>query len=525
MWASAAPAALVATRFLRPRESCCRCCADSSSASNSIHAASRKKVVVVGAGWAGLASAHHLCKQGFEVTLLESGNSPAEEIGVKGFWRPYRNLFSAIDELGLQPFTKWTSSALYSQEGMEVKFPIFKDLTQLPTPLGALLYPEFVNLPLVDRLASVPLISAVIDFDNTDTAWRKYDKMTSRELFKQYGCSESLFQKVFEPMLHVGLFAPAEQCSAAATLAMLYYYILSHQQNFDAVWCRGTIQEKIFLPWLESMRLEGLKFCENKSVTEFIVDEDTGCVSGLVCGEEIYKADAIILAVGISTLQSTIRSSSVLQSRQEFLGVLNLATVDVVSVKLWFDRKVKIPNAANICSGFDDLISWTLLDLNSIYDEYQDEQATVLEVEIYCATQLLALKDEQIVAKVVAYLSDCIKDFKEAIVVQQNIVKHAKSATHFFPGSYKHMMRSSTTFPNLFVAGDWILNRHGSWSKEKAYVTGLEVANRVVDYLGEGEFAKIIAVEEDEAHFDALRSLNRRFVEIRSQLPVFEYFL
>lgn len=63
--------------------------------------------------------------------------------------------------------------------------------------------------------------------------------MTSRELFKQYGCSERLFQKVFEPMLHVGLFAPAEQCSAAATLAMLYYYIFSHQVScFYFSWFR-----------------------------------------------------------------------------------------------------------------------------------------------------------------------------------------------------------------------------------------------------------------------------------------------
>lgn len=55
--------------------------------------------------------------------------------------------------------------------------------------------------------------------------------VTSRELFKQYGCSERLFREVFDPFLHAGLFAPAEQCSAAATLGMLYYYILSHQVN------------------------------------------------------------------------------------------------------------------------------------------------------------------------------------------------------------------------------------------------------------------------------------------------------
>ena len=30
-------------------------------------------------------------------------------------------------------------------------------------------------------------------------------------------------------MLLVGLFAPGEQCSAAATIGMLYYFILAHQ--------------------------------------------------------------------------------------------------------------------------------------------------------------------------------------------------------------------------------------------------------------------------------------------------------
>lgn len=61
--------------------------------------------------------------------------------------------------------------------------------------------------------------------------------------------------------------------------------------------------------------------------------------------------------------------------------------------------------------------------------------------------------------------------------------------------------------------------------QEKSYVTGLEAANLVVDCLEEGSFAKIIPVEEDEPHIEALRSLNRRFNEIRAQLPLSDYFL
>lgn len=61
--------------------------------------------------------------------------------------------------------------------------------------------------------------------------------------------------------------------------------------------------------------------------------------------------------------------------------------------------------------------------------------------------------------------------------------------------------------------------------QEKSYVTGLEAANRVVDYLAEGGFAKIIPVEEDEPHIEALRNLSRNFNEIRAQIPWSSYFL
>ncbi len=115
---------------------------------------------------------------------------------------------------------------------------------------------------------------AVIDFDNSDTAWQDYDPSklqdtfllnkqsthakcnivldwhlgnrwkkllhshmlylqlvigTARELFREFGCSDRVYQDAFNPMLLVGLFAPGELCSAAACLGMLYYFILAHQ--------------------------------------------------------------------------------------------------------------------------------------------------------------------------------------------------------------------------------------------------------------------------------------------------------
>lgn len=217
-------------------------------------------------------------------------------------------------------------------------------------------------------------------------------------------------------------------------------------------------------------------------------------------------------------------SKTVLCTREEFLKVLNLTSIDVVTVKLRLDRKVQIPNASNACSGFDEF-GWTFFDLNIIHDEHKDDPVTVLQADFYYSNELLPMKDEDIVAKVMSYLSKCIKDFEYATVMDKEIGRFPQSLTHFFPGSYKYMMRGSTSFPNLFMAGDWIITRHGSWSQEKSYVTGLEAANRVVDYLEEGSFAKIIPIEEEEPHIQVLRSLNRRFNEFRVQVPLSNFFL
>lgn len=80
------------------------------------------------------------------------------------------------------------------------------------------------------------------------------------------------------------------------------------QKDFDVKWCRGTAKEKIFRPWIDSMKADGCQFLSNKRVTGLCLDEETGHISGVVCGRETYNANAVIMAVRISTLQDIIRS-------------------------------------------------------------------------------------------------------------------------------------------------------------------------------------------------------------------------
>ena len=79
-----------------------------------------------------------------------------------------------------------------------------------------------VSLP--DQLTMFNMLYPVIDYDSTPETYLRYDKMTARELFGQFGISEALYNDFLKPLLLVGLFAPPEEISAAAMIGTMYFY-------------------------------------------------------------------------------------------------------------------------------------------------------------------------------------------------------------------------------------------------------------------------------------------------------------
>ncbi|CAL5218947.1 g699 [Coccomyxa viridis] len=506
---------------------------------------SNGNVVVVGGGWAGFGAAKHLAETGYNVTLIDAAPNPgglsagwrtpqgrAVEAGIKGFWYQYHNIFALVRELGIEnPFTDWTTSGFWSPQGLTTEAPVFSRRPQLPTMLGQFVHtlPLFRRLSLADRATMVPLLAAVVDFDSSQATYEQYDSMTAKELFQKFGVSKALYEEFLRPLLLVGLFAPPEELSAAAVLGTFYFYTLAHQNDFDVCWARGSVSELLFAPLVEHIGRAGGNIVGGRLVSDLRLDQATGAVSAVVSrdregNETVHEADAVVFAIGITVSLKIIRANNsvvhagmqklvsacpVLASREEFRRINNLHSIDCISTRLWFDRRVSTQFPANVLGkGFEDATGGTFFNLNDLQDEYRDEPGSVIAADFYHSNALMAMTDADIVARVHKNLCICEPGFSGAKVVDSAVLKFPKAVTHFSAGSYSSRPLQTTSFPNVFMAGDWVKGvPHGAngLSQERAYVTGLRAANMVVDQLGSGIHASILPVEPDEPYIAALK--------------------
>ena len=75
---------------------------------------------------------------------------------------------------------------------------------------------------------------------------------------------------------------------AAAALGALYYYVLAHQADFDVCWCKGSVAEVIFKPWLELMNSQGCRVLGNNRVVDVILDDGSNKIRGIVASKYTY---------------------------------------------------------------------------------------------------------------------------------------------------------------------------------------------------------------------------------------------
>ena len=310
--------------------------------------------------------------------------------------------------------------------------------------------------------------------------------------------------------------------------------MLKHQTSFDVRWCKGNVGETIFQPWVEQMEARGVSFVPSARVTDFDCAADgsgriqavrattTGGsplmpggtpqpdASGKAAATElVFDADEVVFAVGAAALNAMVRGSSALSRHADWRRFANLRGLSVLATRLFLDRDVPTPHTANAVWGFDDKVGMTWFDIKRLHAPALDAEAgSVIEVDYYHANTLLVLSDDEIVAKAKAQLDTMLGAACEAASVLDAAVVRLPSAVNwYFVGSHDSLPElADEAIPNAYFVGDLVKTRHGSWSQEKAYVTGMQAANII---CGRPADEGVVPLKPDEAHVAAGRSAVR----------------
>jgi len=587
-------------------------------------------VVVVGGGWAGFSAADALASsstknQKIQIHLLDASprgpgglasggwRSPKlglpVEAGIHGFWREYRNTFATMERLGLdldRVLTPYTPSLLVSSSGRVALAPVLggakkatsssridstaptttiddwtnpsrvaKQLAELlPPPLDVALLSEFnpdSPLTVVDRLSGIGLLGAWADFGPEDDAsWLRYDTVSAESLFRQT-VSPQLYTELVTPLLHVLPMTPGYDCSAAAALSCFHAFALQAAGAFDVRWCRGSISEMIFDPWVEQLQQQQQQQQDSsctKTTTGAAVEirgsarvtsiTENTAAAGATTGETNKKdesssasqkpytvtlndssdtidCDAVILAVGATAAGRLIDACPPLLAlpgkyRDQWK---QLRGITCVAVRLFLkfmprslveamkDTPVTVcgPKVGNLPLLVET--GFCIYDLTRLQDwcgssssspsSSSLEMTAVVEVDYFRADAIAALDDASIVDLALQSIEAAldVQCLDRKLVVDAAIVRARSAVSHFCVGSASLSPPVKLT-KGLYMCGDWVDRRgHASWSTEKAVVTGRQAAAAVaLDFKLDCDNTDVIPAAPDTPQLAELRRVS-----------------
>lgn len=340
-------------------------------------------------------------------------------------------------------------------------------------------------------------------------------------------------------------------------MELLYYYALAHQDSFDVRWIkRGTVSESLIAPLADKLIMGGLNVLGGCRVKEISLerDENTNKLmarrlsyldtrSGDI--QQIDDIDGIVLALGCQGMQSVVSSSPDLARLPVFSSAASLKGIDVISVRLWFDRIVETRSPANVFSRFEALRgaggTFFMLDqlqgdgdgmaelwgeADTTGDDSSSPRGSVLACDFYNAGGLISRADEDIV-KILTdeLLPSAVSKFADAKLVDSWVGKYPGVVSWFSPGSYSKRPplegAGNAVLPNVKCAGDWVRmgdREHGAKGlcQERAFVSGFEAANSLMrSTMGDASYKEhdILQVREDEAQFKLGVEVNRKVMQ------------
>ena len=455
---------------------------------------SRPRVVVVGAGIAGLAAATGLAERGIAVEVVEKehylggrvggwtehhdGTDFAINRGFHAFFRQYYNLRALLRRADrqLQMLTPVEDYPLIDGAGRR---DTFCGLPRTP-PWNALAFalrsPTFrlSDLVRIDARAAAPLAAVSVP-----DIYHQLDHIDAETFLKSLNFPESARHLAFE-VFSRSFFAEPSQLSAGELATMFHIYFLGSSEGLIFDVPRANFDVALWNPLQNYLSERGVRFRLGTQVQRVDAAGPKGWRVQTDSGDPL-DADAVVLAVDLSGLQQTVAASTGLDNELWRAQIRRLRTAPFFVVRrLWLDRPVSSHRAS-----FLGTAGHPPLDNISVLERYESEAAawarrnggSVVELHSY-AMDAATRSDDAI-----RQLHKLYPETASAKVVRERVLRRSDCPL-FTPGTYTLRPTVTTPHPGLVLAGDGIRVDLPVALMERAATTGWVAANHLLSQWG-----------------------------------------
>lgn len=433
-----------------------------------------KKVVIIGAGLAGLSAGLDLQLGGYNVIILEAkgfvGGRTASwnqegmdvESGLHRILGFYKQLPRLIKRAGLK-----VKDIVIWEDEIEIKIPngpsavygaslVFKPLKTLSAPFRN----HIISWKDTRRLAKF-FTSGLKDYILKP---KKLDQYSVLEYAKKFKVSDLAIIRILQP-LTAGIFFYQPDKYSAYVLFGLLAQAVRRAARIRVGAFKGGMTQVLASPIAEKLKKEGATVLTDMTVDKIEVKDNR--VTGAYVKGEFIGADAVILATSIGSAKRIVENSA-LQTKLK--KVIQLPTMPEVNLQVEFTSPVWPVDRTVFCPG-TSLITFAEQSRTTFKNK-----AGRLSIILTPPEELIHLSDEEIYRIFTTQASDLGIDLSKAR--QYRVVRHPNDFYSLSPGSEKLKPKTKTSFQNLFLAGDYVRQPFLA-TMEGAVVSGRKAAKAV----------------------------------------------
>jgi uncharacterized protein with NAD-binding domain and iron-sulfur cluster len=456
------------------------------------------RVVVAGAGLAGLVAALELASRGCRVTVVESSpyaggrtssrRAPSglhSDTGLHVVADHYVNLLDVLASVGAADRLVWWDEHVYLRRGAA---PLQLRLSRLPAPFH-LLHPARA-MP-VARADCVRLARAVLDVARyAQGEIRRFDDVTYLDWHRSRGLAGGFLLELAEFAADATTFLHVDRVSAATLLSWFAYMFRDRHAARIGTW-RQPLADALVAPLTAALGAAGACVRTSTAVVALRADEHgvrsvvvrpaasvgpnhstDGGVETMGDAEEI-PCDVVVSALPPQALRRVLDPTTA--ARAGLASALEVETVPAMSVVVRLGEPVPAPRA--LVSLVAGLTIRNVADLASIWDA--DGRGRLLQCLVGRAAQRTSLGDAEIIADVVDDLRAAWPALRSAAVEDARVDRIPGAMVAAVPGGHARRPPAVTGVPNLVLAGDWTRHELNS-CMEGAVVSGRLAARAVL---------------------------------------------